>query len=87
MIERLPVTKHLIRLDNTEVRNFNLAKGLSAETSGGLLICMEKDKADDFVREMHDKGHDATIVGRVEKASGKNSRTSRIVEKVEVVEI
>jgi len=43
-IDTLPVIKYTASLDK-KVRNFRLVEGFSAETSGGLLICMNKENA------------------------------------------
>lgn len=48
MIHSLPIFKNVVKFDKI-VHNFKLVEGYSAETSGGLLICMEKSNATDFV--------------------------------------
>lgn len=55
-------------IDNT-VRNYRLKEGLSAETSGGLLICLEKENAKQFIQEMHDNGLEANYAGEVVKGT------------------
>ena len=38
----------MLKIDKI-VNNFRLIEGYSAETSGGLLVCLPKDQADSFV--------------------------------------
>lgn len=68
-IHTLPLIKNCLKLDKI-ARDFKLTAGLSSETSGGLLVCMNKEKAKDFVKEMRDLGEIANIVGEV--VSGQN---------------
>lgn len=65
VLHTLPVIKGLYKLDKTKARNFKFGEGYSAETSGGLLICLEKEKVDDFLEEFRSFGEDAYIVGEV----------------------
>ena len=46
--------------------NYKLMDGLSAETSGGLLVCLPADKAQAFCDDiLKEDGFPAWIVGRV----------------------
>ncbi|KAK1344545.1 hypothetical protein QTO34_013242 [Cnephaeus nilssonii] len=60
---------------------FGLLQGTSAETSGGLLICLPREQAARFCSEIksskYGEGHQAWIVGIVEKGN----RTARIIDK------
>ena len=47
-IHTLPIIKNMLKIDKI-VNNFRLIEGYSAETSGGLLVCLPKDQADSFV--------------------------------------
>lgn len=65
---------------------FKLMQGKSAETSGGLLICLPADKATAFIEELEKlDGQPAWIVGRVVAGDGK--RQAVIAEDVAVVEV
>ena len=50
---------------NKHIFNFNLTQGYSAETSGGLLIALDKLQAEKYVNDMHKLGEWAWIVGDV----------------------
>jgi len=56
-------------LDKTEIRDFQLRKGKSAETSGGLLITFKENDALSFIQEMREKGEIANIIGEVIKGN------------------
>lgn len=64
IINNLPVISGMSTIDNT-VRNYRLKEGFSAETSGGLLICLERENAKSFIKEMHDNGLEANYAGEV----------------------
>lgn len=68
IINNLPVINGMASIDNT-VRNYRLKEGFSAETSGGLLICLEKENAKQFIQEMHDNGLEANYAGEVVKGT------------------
>jgi selenide, water dikinase len=64
--------------------DFAVAKGWSAETSGGILCMLPKDKARGFMQEHMDEfGHETWIVGEVVKGSN----TARITDDREIVSI
>lgn len=51
---------------NDKVFNFQLSVGYSAETSGGLMICMPKENAQAYMDELKElDGHDSWIIGDV----------------------
>ncbi|KAL4441604.1 hypothetical protein ABPG74_021536 [Tetrahymena malaccensis] len=64
VIDNLPIIKNMARIDNT-VKDYRLKQGFSAETSGGLLICLPKQNAKDFIQEMHDNGLECNYAGVV----------------------
>lgn len=68
VIDNLPIIKNMAKIDNT-VKNYKLKEGLSAETSGGLLICLPKQNAKDFIKEMHDNGLECNYAGVVVNGS------------------
>jgi len=63
---------------------FQLLQGRSAETSGGLLICLSREQAQAFCNDIEEQeGYHSWIVGSVEKGD----RTARIIENPRVIEI
>jgi selenide,water dikinase len=54
-IHTLPIIKYMNKIDKV-VHNFKLKEGISAETSGGLFICIDPAKARDLMQELSDKG-------------------------------
>lgn len=79
-IHTLPIIRHMAEADaaykratasgSSPGRNFRLVEGHSAETSGGLLVCMPKDRADAFVKAVSEAdGQPAWIVGEVLEAA------------------
>lgn len=39
-------------ISNTEARNFKLREGYASETSGGLLMCVDKDNVNKIQQEI-----------------------------------
>jgi selenide,water dikinase len=61
-----------------------LMKGFSAETSGGLLVCLPAEKADAFCEAVHAAdGWRPYVVGRVVPGN----RQARIVANAEVIAV
>lgn len=70
---------------NAKVFDFRLLKGYSAETSGGLLICMPEESAAAFCKELEEADDSPCwVIGRVVK---KEDRKSRITEDVKILEV
>jgi len=63
-IDTLPCFKHTPEIDAL-FSFFNLLKGYSAETSGGLLIAIPPSNATEFCQQMQDLGETAWIIGKV----------------------
>jgi len=64
-IHTLPIIRSMNEVDD-RVKMFSLLKGLSAETSGGLLVCLPEDKAEAFCKELQEMdSFPAWIIGRV----------------------
>jgi len=63
-ITTLPCIANTMKI-NTDVYDFGLFEGTSAETSGGLLLCMPEDRATEYCKELTQKEETAWIVGRV----------------------
>ena len=84
VIERLPIIKNMIKIEKHLNNNWNLFKGRSAETSGGLMIMMTKEDAENYIREYKEiTGHDAWIIGKVVKGS----RRGYVVDDPELIEV
>lgn len=59
-------------------------QGHSAETSGGLLICLPREQAAAYCKDIEkQEGYQAWIIGIVEKGN----RTARIIDKPRVIEV
>jgi selenide,water dikinase len=71
VIDSYPVLGSLHKYDKM-VRDFKLKEGRAAETSGGLLLALSRDNANDFLQEFKEKtGKEAWIVGEVTKGENK----------------
>ncbi|KAJ3337276.1 hypothetical protein HDU93_001363 [Gonapodya sp. JEL0774] len=76
VIHTLPIIKKMAAV-NTVV-NYNLTEGRSAETSGGLLLAIPRDRARSFIEEITRlDGWPAWIVGDVVDASSSPSTSSQ----------
>jgi selenide, water dikinase len=64
VINLLPIFPKM-DLINDNVFNFKLSQGYSAETSGGLLIAIDKEDAENYVEELARLGERAWIVGEI----------------------
>jgi selenide,water dikinase len=90
-VEEIGVELHMLPciagtpIVNNEVFDFRLTVGYSAETSGGLMICMPPETAEAFCQEIQQiDGNSAWVVGRVFASS---ERKARIVDDFTVVEV
>jgi len=65
-------------------RDFRLLEGTAAETSGGLLVAIPKDKSEDFISEFKkNTGNNAWIIGDVRRGDKK----AILADKIEVIEV
>jgi len=81
-IHTLPIIKGMVQVD--KVNNFKLLQGLSAETSGGLFICLPKECAQSFIKELREiDDWQSWIVGDVIEGD----RKAFIVESPTIVDI
>jgi selenide,water dikinase len=70
---------------NSELFDFRLLVGYSAETSGGLMVCLPEENAAAFCKELEElDGSPAWIIGRVVEDV---ERKARIIENVRVLEL
>uniref|UniRef100_A0A8C5XCI7 selenide, water dikinase n=1 Tax=Microcebus murinus TaxID=30608 RepID=A0A8C5XCI7_MICMU len=86
VIHNLPILAKMAAVSKATGQS-GLLQGTSAETSGGLLICLPRDQAAHFCSEIKSSKyggvHQAWIVGIVEKGN----RTARIIDKPRVIEV
>lgn len=84
ILDALPVIKHMARIDQFCDQMFKLVKGYSAETSGGLLLCIPEAAASMFVNEILEMdGKPAWIIGKVVQGN----RMASIVENPNIIEV
>lgn len=82
VIEKLPTFKNLAKIEG-KVQNFRFFEGYAAETSGGLLVCLAKEKVDGFRRKMAEHGENCWVVGHVTEGS----KRAVLAPKVELVDV
>ncbi len=68
------------------VHNFKLVEGFSAETSGGILLVINKNDAKSFIQEMQEGGLNAWEIGQVLKSENEVN-TAEIIANVEIISI
>jgi len=84
VIHNLPIIAKMAAVARACGNMFQLLQGHSAETSGGLLICLPREQAAAFCKDVEkQEGYPAWIVGIVEKGQ----RTARIIDKPRVIEV
>jgi selenide,water dikinase len=83
VLHTLPCLRGMAAVDRA-LNMFKLLRGFSAETSGGLLICMPRDAAAGYCREIEQlDGEPAWIVGDVVAGD----RTARIADDARVIDV
>jgi len=84
VIHNLPVIAKMASVAKACGNMFQLLQGLSAETSGGMLICLPREQAAAYCKDIEKtEGYQAWIIGIVEKGN----RTARIIDKPRVIEV
>ena len=84
-IHTLPCIANTAKVEQSGVLDFQLVKGYSAETSGGLMICMKEEDAIAYCKELEElDGEPAWIIGRVVEDA---ERKAIITKDVTVLEI
>lgn len=84
VIHNLPVISKMAAVAKACGNMFQLLQGHSAETSGGLLICLPREQAAAYCKDIEkQEGYQAWIIGIVEKGN----RTARIIDKPRVIEV
>jgi len=83
-IHSLPILRHMKDVFLACGINFKLLEGYSAETSGGLLVCLPRENAKSFCEEVEKlDGQPSWIIGDVLKGEKK----AYIVEDVHIIEV
>jgi len=83
-IDTLPIIKNMVKISKGVGNMFQLLQGFSAETSGGLLMSISKEGAENFIKEIKDlEGCDAWIIGSVVEGS----RTASLIENPTIIEV
>jgi len=84
-IHTLPCISNTAAVEESGVFDFRLLKGYSAETSGGLMICLKEEDAIEYCKELQElDGEPAWIIGRIIESS---ERKATIVQGAKVLEI
>lgn len=84
VIHNLPVIAKMAGVAKACGNMFHLLQGNSPETSGGLLICLPREQAAAYCKDIEkQEGYQAWIIGIVEKGQ----RTARIIDKPRVIEV
>jgi len=82
VVDRLPVFEGVLAVEDALGGMFGLRAGLSAETSGGLFVCLPAGAVDGFVAGMAEEdglGWPVCVVGRVEAVSEGDAGTPLVV--------
>lgn len=84
VIHNLPVIAKMAAVAKAKGNMFQLTQGLACEMSGGLLICLPREQAASFCKDIEAlEGNQAWIIGIVEKGD----RSARIIDKPRVIEV
>jgi selenide,water dikinase len=95
-IHTLPCIKNTLLIETSGIFNFRLAEGYSAETSGGLMICMSESDAISYCKELKllnsndgggggdDEDPCCWIIGRIVAST---ERKACVVENVTIIEV
>jgi len=87
-IHTLPMIKKMVAVADA-VQIWKLRQGYSAETSGGLMVCLSEEHAQAFVDEIQALDNsEAWIIGRVvPRQEGNDKNSARILDDVTIVEV
>ncbi|XP_064487106.1 inactive selenide, water dikinase-like protein isoform X2 [Ornithodoros turicata] len=84
VIHNLPVISKMAAVAKACGSMFQLLQGFCPETSGGLLICLPREQAAAYCKDIEkQEGYQAWIIGIVERGN----RTARIIDKPRVIEV
>lgn len=86
-LHTLPIIKKMADVEK-KVELFQLMEGYSAETSGGLLVCLSAENAQKFIAEIEELDQQpAWIIGRVVENNTGNKNSAKITEDVSVIDV
>jgi selenide,water dikinase len=86
-IDTLPLI-HKVEVVAKHLNKFRITQGYSAETSGGLLIAISEENAQDFIKEIQELDQKpAWIIGRVVTAQDSTKNQARIVENFNIIRV
>jgi len=84
VIHNLPVIAKMAGVAKACGNMFSLQQGQASETSGGLLICLPREQAAAYCKDIERmEGYQSWIIGIVEKGN----RCARIIDKPRVIEV
>ena len=84
VIQNLPVITKMAAVAKACVKVFRLLEGHLPETSGGLLICLPREQAAAYCKDIYQQeGYQAWIIGSVVMGN----KTARIIDKPRVIEV
>jgi len=84
-IHTLPCIANTAKVEQSGVLDFQLIKGYSAETSGGLMICMPEEDAAAYCKELEGlDGEESWIIGKV---IADEDRKAIISDDVKILEV
>ena len=85
LIDTLPIIAKMDIVEENQNHPFKLLKGLSAETSGGLLIAIPPENAELFIEEIQKLDNEpAWIIGRVVK-NGHQENIAKFAEDIKII--
>jgi len=83
-IHTLPIMANMVKIAKGVGNMFQLLQGFSAETSGGLLMAISREGAEEFIKEIKElEDCEAWIIGSVDDGE----RTARIVDTPTIIEV
>jgi len=86
-IHSLPIIKNMLKIEK-KVQLFKLIEGFSAETSGGLFVCLSEDKAQQYIDEIKELDQsDAWVIGKVVENTSGNKNSASIIDNVSIIEV
>lgn len=86
-IEKLPIIKNVLKISQIVGQDTKLLSGKAVETSGGLLICLPKQNAEEFCKEYNKVTNceqNAWVIGRVLKSDQKQAT---VVQHPDIIEV
>lgn len=84
VVHNLPVISKMAAVAKACGNQFSLMQGLCPETSGGLMICLPREQAAAFCKDIEkQEGYQSWIIGIVEKGN----RTARVIDKPRIIEV